>query len=229
MPTKSKNTKKRTMRHKKRAQRGGQFASSCMTNSSEGLGKYMSAQCRGANLHNTNPEAGDLSLAQGAGFLPGLKGGACTAPKAPATFDSYRNEVKQYLGVDGTSKQAGGSYFSINPEEMIGGLPRVDKGDSCCQGAVLGGKFVQGAGTGALCGNQMGGRRRSSKTKRTTKSHGKKKTKQTKKRKGTQRGGQRSMPASFPDAFNAENGNFSPDAQGKDFACRQPFWGAGCR
>ena len=218
------------MRHKKRVyQRGGQFASSCMTNSSEGLGKYMSAQCRGANLHNTNPEAGDLSLAQGAGFLPGLKGGACTPAKGPATFDAYRNEVKHYLGVDGAGKQAGGSYFSINPEEMIGGLARVDKGDSCCQGAVLGGKFVQGAGTGALCGNQMGGRRRSAKK---TKSHGKKKAKlttKTKKRKGSQRGGQRSMPASFPDAFNVENGNFSPDAQGKDFACRQPFWGAGCR
>ncbi|NBV28495.1 hypothetical protein EBS02_05695, partial [bacterium] len=54
-------------------QRGGQ-ASSCIAQPN--LSKYLNSACYQANLHNTNPEAGDLSLAQGSGFLPGLAGGA---------------------------------------------------------------------------------------------------------------------------------------------------------
>ena len=218
-------------------QRGGQ-ASSCIAQPN--LSKYLNSACYQANLHNTNPEAGDLSLAQGAGFLPGLTGGAqhkqeggdCSAPSKPVTFDEYKASVKKYLGVldqfggkkhgrklskrsktQKRSRQAGGTYFSINPEEMIGGLPRVDKGDSCCHGAVLGGKFVQGDSGRAICGNQIGAGARAGK--------------KTKKRSRKQRGG--SEPASFPDAFANENGNFSPDASDKDFSCRQPFWGAKCR
>lgn len=227
-------------------QRGGQ-ASSCIAQPN--LSKYLNSACYQANLHNTNPEAGDLSLAQGAGFLPGLAGGAqhnnhkkeakqtggqCSAPSKPVTFDEYKAGVKKYLGVldqfggkrgkrklskrrktqkKANSRQAGGTYFSINPEEMIGGLPRVDKGDSCCHGAVLGGKFVQGNGGRAICGNQIGA------------GAGAKKTKKRSQKK--QRGG--SEPAAFPDAFANENGNFSPDASDKDFSCRQPFWGSKCR
>ena len=223
-------------------QRGGQ-ASSCITQPN--LRKYLNSSCYQANLHNTNPEAGDLSLAQGAGFLPGLAGGAqhnnhnnhneekkqtggqCSAPSKPVTFDEYKASVKKYLGVldqfggkrgkrklakrskTQKKRQAGGTYFSINPEEMIGGLPRVDKGDSCCHGAVLGGKFVQGDSGRAICGNQIGAGVK------------------TKKRSRKQRGG--SEPAAFPDSFMNENGNFSPDASDKDFSCRQPFWGAKCR
>lgn len=223
----------------KSKQRGGQ-ASSCLPK--QNLGKYLNSACHQANLHNTNPEAGDLSLAQGSGFLPGLSGGAkldnkdtqtggsqCSIPSKPTTFDDYKASIKQYLGVTdqfgGTKKsrktkskkvkqskkQTGGTYFSINPEEMIGGLPRIDKGDSCCHGAVLGGKFVQGNGGRAICGNQIGAGK-------------------TKKRKQKQLRGGSSIPASYPDAFeSAENSNFSPDASDKDFGCRQPFWGAKCR
>jgi len=227
-------------------QRGGQ-ASSCI--SQPNLGKYLNSACYQANLHNTNPEAGDLSLAQGSGFLPGLAGGAqpkastqtggqCSTPSKPVTFDEYKAGVKKYLGVldqfggkkharklskrskTQKKKQAGGTYFSINPEEMIGGLPRVDKGDSCCHGAVLGGKFVQGDSGRAICGNQIGAGEKPAHTKQ----HGA--GKKTKKRSRKQRGG---APASFPDAFMNENGNFSPDASDKDFSCRQPFWGAKCR
>lgn len=235
-------------------QRGG-HASSCIAQSN--LSKYLNSACYQANLHNTNPEAGDLSLAQGYGFLTGLAGGAqhnnhkqeskqtggdCSAPSKPVTFDEYKASVKKYLGVldqfggkkhgrklskhsktQKRSRQAGGTYFSINPEEMIGGLPRVDKGDSCCHGAVLGGKFVQGDSGRAICGNQIGAGAKPAHPIHRGAGAGKK----TKKRSRKQRGG--SEPASFPDAFANENGNFSPDAGDKDFSCRQPFWGAKCR
>jgi hypothetical protein len=225
---KSKTCKRKSCRSR---QRGGQSASSCLAQPN--LSKYLNSACYQANLHNTNPEAGDLSLAQGAGFLPGLSGGAkkaehpkqtggqCTEPGKPLTFAEYKNTVKKYLGVldqfggNKTKKtpQAGGTYFSINPEEMIGGLPRVDKGDSCCHGAILGGKFVQGDSGRAICGNQIGAGSRKTKKRRQSR---------------RMRGGS-SEPASFPDAFVNENGNFSPDASDKDFSCRQPFWGPKCR
>lgn len=243
---KSKSCKRKNAKCQQSKQRGGQ-ASSCIAQPN--LSKYLNTACYQANLHNTNPEAGDLSLAQGSGFLPGLAGGAqakqtggqCSAPSKPVTFDEYKASVKKYLGVldqfggkkhgrklskrsktqkRKISRQSGGTYFSINPEEMIGGLPRVDKGDSCCHGAVLGGKFVQGDSGRAICGNQIGAGEKPAHTKQ----HGGKKTK---KRSRKQRGG--SEPASFPDAFANENGNFSPDASDKDFSCRQPFWGAKCR
>jgi hypothetical protein len=243
---KSKSCRRKSCRRK---QSGGQSASSCVAKPD--LSKYLNAACYQANLHNTNPEAGDLSLAQGAGFLPGLAGGAkmagkpglaggancknnnqtggqCSEPGKPVTFAEYKESVKKYLGVldqfggvkckKGKCKkskkaQAGGTYFSINPEEMIGGLPRVDKGDSCCHGAILGGKFVQGDSGRAISGNQVGAGSRKTKKRRQTR---------------RMRGGS-SEPASFPDAFVNENGNFSPDASDKDFSCRQPFWGPKCR
>jgi hypothetical protein len=261
MPAKQKRTK----------QRGGEYSSSCAASSD--LNKYMASRCSGSNLHNTNPEAGNLNMAQGAGFLPGLRGGRRTATKkaqrggasvanreqqqtggsvcgaavaaanreqqqtggsaAPMTFEQYKDEIRNYLGgslsqfggkakgkksrarkvVKKTIKQKAGSYYSINPEEMIGGLPRVDKGDSCCQGVILGGKFLQGNKAGPVCGQQMGGRR--------------KKTRKASKKQRKQKGGSR--PASFPDAFNTEPGNFSPDAEGLDFSCSQPWWGPKCR
>lgn len=211
MPIKHRRTKRKT-------QRGGSaYASACSSDPS--LGKYMASHCNEANIHNTNPEGSTIALAQGAGFLPGLRGGAMP----PMTFNSYTDAVKGYLGV---KSQSGGSYYSINPEEMIGGLARVDKGDSCCQGAILGGKFVQGSGSAATCGNQMGGARKKSKKS----SKGKKKaSKKTKKRNTVTMRGGGSMPASFPDVFNTAPGNFSPDAKDKDFSCKQPYWGAGCR
>jgi hypothetical protein len=285
---KSKSCKRKSCTQSK--QRGGQ-ASSCIAQPN--LSKYLNSACYQANLHNTNPEAGDLSLAQGSGFLPGLAGGAqptqhklhgdaqptqhklhggaqptqhklhggaqptqhklhgdaqtkqeggqCSSPSKPVTFDEYKASVKKYLGVldqfggkkhgrklskrskTQKKKQAGGTYFSINPEEMIGGLPRVDKGDSCCHGAVLGGKFVQGDSGRAICGNQIGAGAKPAHPIH----HGAGASKKTKKRSRKQRGG--SEPASFPDAFANENGNFSPDASDKDFSCRQPFWGAKCR
>lgn len=233
---KSKSCKRKQSKHCCRTKQSGGQASSCI--SQPNLGKYFNSSCYQANLHNTNPEAGDLSLAQGAGFLPGLAGGAthpketkqtggdCSTQGSPVTFNEYKTSVKKYLGVldqfggkkqkrklpknkSKKKRQSGGTYFSINPEEMIGGLPRVDKGDSCCQGAILGGKFVQGDGGRAVCGNQIGAGR---KTKKSLRKH---------------RGG--SQPASYPDAFVNENGNFSPDASDKDFSCKQPFWGAKCR
>lgn len=166
MPVKGKKLGSRTKTRRYKQHGGNQYTSACSSNSD--LSKYMSAQCRQANLHNTNPEAGDLSLAQGAGFLPGLRGGGggCTDPEGPISFDSYRDKIKKNLGVNNKVMQSGGSYYSVNPEEMIGGLARVDKGDSCCQGAILGGKFVQGRGSGAMCGNQMGGRRLTKKAKK---------------------------------------------------------------
>lgn len=230
-------------------QRGGQASSYI---AQPNLSKYLKSACYQANLHNTNPEAGDLSLAQGSGFLPGLAGGAqpnnnkqeggdCSAPSKPVTFDEYKTSVKKYLGVldqfggkrgkhklskrsnthKKGSRQSGGTYFSINPDEMIGGLPRVDKGDSCCHGAVLGGKFVQGDSGRAICGNQIGaGAKPAHPIHRGAGA-------KTKKRSRKQRGG--SEPVVFPDSFMNENGNFSPDASDKDFSCSQPFWGSKCR
>lgn len=243
--------KKRSLRRK---QKGGQ-APSCL--SKPDVSKYMSS-CHTANIHNTNPEAA-YSLIEGAGAMP-MKGGACTSIPTqgkPMTFSDYllrtSKEISGGAGVasnfDTTTlemeaakadghPQSGGSGFSINPEEMIGGLPGRAKYDSCCQPAVIGGKLVQGQDTQALCGNQMGGKRsskksKSKKTKRSKRNSKNKKRKQTKKkmhkRKRVSKGKKQSggNPAKFP--FSGENSNFDHLAEGKDFAGKQPYWSVDTR
>lgn len=140
-------------------------------------------------------------------------------------------------GGEGSSRdsQLGGSGYSINPENMIGGLPTVDKYDRCCPPAIIGGRLVQSATGQSLCGSQIGagkkksgGKKKSSrKTKRGKKTTKKtaRKTKKTKhgkknKRRARQRGGL----APLDKAFEGEPSNFDHLAEGKDFGARQPNW-----
>jgi len=246
--SKSKSKAKKSMRK----QKGGQ-APSCLSNPD--TAKYMTA-CHTANIHNTNPEA-DYKLISGEGAIPpSMTGGAkCnetpTQPK-PLAFVDYLERTSDLISggagsasnFDTTSLEAemsaasgfpqqGGSGFSINPEEMIGGLPGRSKYDSCCQPAVIDGKLVQGKDTQAICGHQMGG----SANKKGKKSHkgkkGKKgkKSKKTQKRKRSNKRSNRKMkggnPAAYP--FNGEISDYDHLADGKDFAAKQPYWGAEAR
>lgn len=233
----------------RRKQKGGQ-APSCI--SKPDVSKYMSS-CHTANIHNTNPEAA-FSIIEGKENMH-MKGGACNSIPTqgkPMTFSDYLLRTsKEIAGDSGMSSnfnntlleleaaktdgypQSGGSGFSINPEEMIGGLPGRTKYDSCCQPAVIGGKLLQGKDTQSLCGNQMGGKRKSKKTKKTKLKSKHKKHSQTKKRiskrkrvcKGKKQSG--GNPAKYP--FKGENSNFDYLAEGKDFAGKQPYWGVDTR
>lgn len=247
---------KNSLKHKqslKKKQRGGQ-APSCLTKS-DISSKYM-ASCHTANIHNTNPEAA-YSLIEGEGVLPTMKGGSSCTPiptqAKPLTFTDYLLRTsKEISGGSGLSSnfdsnslemekaksdghpQLGGSGFSINPEEMIGGLPGRAKYDSCCQPAVIGGKLVQGKGTDAICGNQMGGKRSSTKkrssSKRNSKSNRAKSTKKrvskskNSKKPNKQSGGK---PSEYP--FKGENSNFDHLADNKDFSGKQPYWSVDTR
>jgi hypothetical protein len=230
----------------KRKQRGGQKQSggqapSCLKGAD--LNKYMSS-CHTANLHN-KIENMNYDLINGTGAMPGSQtgGAACnTTPEgSPMTFTDYLNQTSKYIGgatsnfdtttletemaaADGMP-QSGGSGFSINPEEMIGGLPGRAKYDSCCQPAIVDGKLTQGKDTEAICGHQMGGKRKgrkSSKKVSKVKKGGKRKTakKGRKGKKGSKMTG--GSPGKYP--FEGENSNFSDDATGKDFAGKQPYW-----
>jgi len=246
---------------KNKKQRGGR-APSCLN--APDNSRYMNS-CHTANLHNTNPE-GAFNLLEGEGILPSnpvLSGGASAScspiptQAKPLTFTDYLNRTSLEIsgGAKGVSSnfdttslesekavadgfgQSGGSGFSINPEEMIGGLPGRAKYDSCCQPAIIGGKLTQGKGTGAMCGHQMGGKRSSKgkgkKSKRTSL-----KNKKTKKTSSKEKKGKRTMKrnmkrkqkggvAKFP--FDGENSNYDYLADGKDFAGKQPYWSVDTR
>jgi len=220
----------------------GGMAPSCV--SSPDVKRYMAA-CHTANLHNTNPVA-DYGLIEGSGVLPPKQqGGSCYKPSeqsVPLTFTQYLERTSELIGGNSSNfdtttletdmaksdgfpqqQQTGGSGFSINPEEMIGGLPGRAKYDSCCQPVIMGGKLVQGKDTQALCGHQMGGSKRNnnSRRRRTRKNNRKlKKSKNNKRKTHKQlRGGN---PSKFP--FKGETSNFDDKAEGKDFDGKQPYW-----
>jgi hypothetical protein len=226
----------------KSSQRGG-VAPSCLN--APDTTKYLNS-CYSANLHNTNPEA-SFNLIEGEGILPStpvLSGGGDGCVNLPLqkgvlSFTDYLNRASLEItggGAGGVASnfdttsleaekamldghgQTGGSGFSINPEEMIGGLPGRAKYDSCCQPAIIGGRLTQGKGTGAICGHQMGGKGKKRGNKRNSKTGYKSsKGKRTMKR-NKQMGGVGKYP------FTGENGDFDYLAHGKDFAGKQPYW-----
>jgi hypothetical protein len=227
----------------KSKQRGGQ-APSCLKEVD--TTKYMSS-CHTANLHNKIEDM-NYELINGTGAIPGgqMGGASCntTSEGSAMTFTDYLNQTSKYIGgstsnfdtttletematADGMP-QSGGSGFSINPEEMIGGLPGRAKYDSCCQPALIDGKLTQGKDTEALCGHQMGGKRKGQKGRKGRKTNktskkGRKTNKTSKKgrkyKRGHMKGG---SPAKYP--FNGENSNFDDSPVGKDFKGKQPYW-----
>jgi hypothetical protein len=231
--TSSKSQKKQKKHRRK--QKGGQ-APSCLT--SVDTSKYMNS-CKNANLHN-RIDTMNYDLIEGNGAMPaGQLGGArCTETameKGPLSFTQVLNESEKLIGgnasnfdtttletdvaaADGFPQaQMGGSGFSIIPEEIIGGLPGRAKYDSCCQPVIAGGKLVQGAGSEAMCGHQMGG----SKKKRSAR-----KCKGRRKGKGRRKSLKKNMkggaPGKYP--FKGETSNYDDNAMGKDFAGKQPYW-----
>lgn len=250
-------TKKNTHIKKKNTLKGGKsYASSCLNKPD--VSKYMSS-CYTANLHNTNPEA-DYTLINNS--THNLKGGSsCTNSQPqqnPLTFVDYLKHTNNYISggngntsnfnttsleheIANKTSQAGGSGFSINPEEMIGGLPGRAKYDSCCQPALIDGKLTQGKNTESLCGHQMGGKSKTSKkskkgkkSKTSKKSKKGKKTKTSKKsKKGKKlnylklkkhKGGNVS---NYP--FTGNKSNFDHSAKDKDFSAKQPYWNVNAR
>ena len=248
---KTKNSKfLKTIKNIKQKQSGGR-APSCLNIPDNS--RYMKS-CNTANIHNTNPE-GAFNLLEGDGILPSnpvLNGGAsCTTIPTqgkPLTFTDYLNRTSLEIsgGAKGASSnfdttsletekaaadgcgQSGGSGFSSNPEEMIGGLPGRAKYDSCCQPAIIGGKLTQGKGTEAICGHQMGGKQKNKKQNNSKKGKKGKKSKKGKRTmKRTINNKQKGGVAKFP--FNGENSNYDYLADGKDFASKQPYWSVDTR
>lgn len=234
---KRKNSNKKKTNKKK--QRGGQ-APSCLKQVD--TTKYMSS-CNTANLHNKIEDM-NYELINGTGAIPGgqMGGASCntTSSGSPMTFTDYLNETSKYIGGDTSNfdtttletdiaaadgiPQTGGSGFSINPEEMIGGLPGRAKYDSCCQPAIVDGKLTQGKDTEAICGHQMGGKRKHRKGRKTNKTSkkGRKTNKTSKNRRKTSKTMKGGSPAKYP--FNGENSNFDESVVGKDFKGKQPYW-----
>lgn len=255
----------KSLKTKKNKQQRGGLSPSCLKTPDNS--RYMNT-CNTANIHNTNPE-GAYNLLEGEGVLPQtpvLSGGSsCTnipTQAKPLTFTDYLNRTSIEIsgGAKGNSSnfdttslenekaiadgfgQSGGSGFSINPEEMIGGLPGRAKYDSCCQPAIIGGKLTQGKGTEAICGHQMGGKHKktvnkkqrsllkSKKTKNTKNANTKQKTgKRTMKRnvKRNMKGKQKGGVAKYP--FEGETSNYDYLADGKDFDGKQPYWSVDTR
>jgi hypothetical protein len=237
-------TRKVKKQQKSRQQKGGK-APSCLVKPN--VSKYVDNSCHTANLHNTNPEV-DYSLITDTG----MSGGACPPNVKPMTFKNYLQDVagklggdvdsvskgdleQQMAGVDGhpSGAQAGAGY-STNPEQQISGMPVYDKYDDCCHPASVGGKLVEGGKAGAICGNQMGGKNKKRRThKRNNATKSKSRTQKNKKSKGKrngkkQRGGSR--PADYPnESHSGLNSDFDPSGKGKNFAGKQPFWGAKTR
>jgi hypothetical protein len=244
----SRNSKKRLNKSNKRSksnkQKGG-ISPSCIT--SPNLSKYMQTSCSSVNLHNTNPEA-NYKLINGTGALPNMKGGFKSS--SPLTFTDYLTNVSDEINGGGNTvnsnfdttnletnmakadgfPQSGGSGFSINPEEIIGGLPGRAKYDSCCQPALKNGTLMQGKGTQALCGSQMGGKKKkhkkksrsikNKKHKKTKKAYRKHMAKLKKGKKGkTLKGGN---PAKYP--FNGDDSNFNDNMLTRKFDGKQPLW-----
>lgn len=174
--------RKRTLKKEQNKKlKGGFVAPACV--GSPDVSKF-TQHCPSINLHNTNPEA-NYSLINGEGVLPTpivMKGGSSCTPiqsqPKPLTFTDYLNRAGKEISGGSSSGvssnmdngglemeqvgnfQSGGSGFSINPEEMIGGLPSRSKYDSCCQPAVLGNKLVFGNDGNSICGSQVGGKKR---------------------------------------------------------------------
>jgi hypothetical protein len=251
---KNKRSLKKTLKKRrgKRMHKGGS-APACVN--SPDVSKYMNT-CASVNVHNTNPEA-NYSLIEGNGVLPVstvMKGGSCTPISEqpnPLTFTDYLNRASKEISggssltgvsssldngsleVEQTGKfqsQSGGSGYSINPEEMIGGLPSRTKYDSCCQPALLGNKLVFGNDGNSICGNQVGGKKhktskksmKSNKSKKSMKSMKSMKSKKSKKY--NKKGG---FVSKYP--FEGEDGDFGYLPEGKDFAGKQPYWNVNTR
>lgn len=244
--------------NKYKTQKAG-AAPSCLTNSSIDTSKYLNS-CHTANLHNKNPEgAFNLLEGEGIlPSNPVLKGGQNTSSckqineqLKPLTFTDYLNRTSSeisggcysdtaYLDNDIFEKinnprttkdsQNGGSGFSINPEEMIGGLPGRAKYDSCCQPVIINGKLTQGSSTLSVCGNQMAGsylkksnKQKRRKTKNDNKTHKHKTHKNKTHKNKKQKGGTSSYP------FNGDNSDFDHLPDNKDFSAKQPYWNVNAR
>ena len=238
------NNKHKSNKRKKTLKLKGGNAPSCL--SSPDLTKYTNSSCNNANIHNTTPSA-NYDLINGEGIMPKQFGGSAFTTKEqlqPLTFIDYLKQTSDYIGgynsnfdtssletematadgfPDGKNVQDGGSGFSINPEEMIAGLPVRSKYDSCCQPALINNKLFEGKNTGAICGSQMGGKKtHKRKNKQHLKKKKRKKTLKNKKRK--LKGGQ---PSKFP--FDGLDSDFDYNNKSKDFNAKQPNWNPNSR
>ena len=221
-------TKSKSMKVKK-----GGMAPSCI--SSPNVDKYMSS-CHTANIHNSNPQASlDSKFMNYKDNVPLNQSGGkdkhpanCSCGAKLQTFEDYMNNISKQLG------QRGGAY-SVNPEEMIAGLPVYQKYDDCCPPAVVGGKLKLSNIGEPICNagvNKTGG----SKSKRTNKKNTSKKVKKSKTNKSKKnksrgnksrknmKGGmyRSSKPADFPKSFETEKSNFSDDMKTRVFDETQP-------
>lgn len=236
MPRKTKSkSKSKSMKVKK-----GGMAPSCI--SSPNVDKYM-ASCHTANIHNSNPQASldlDSKFMNYKNSIPLSQSGGkdkypanCSCGAKLQSFEEYMNNISKQLG------QRGGAY-SVNPEEMIAGLPIYQKYDDCCPPAVVGGKLKLSNIGDPICNagvNKTGG----SKSKRTNKKNTSKKVKKSKtnksktnksqknKSKGNKsrknmKGGmyRSSKPADFPKSFETVKSNFSDDMKTRVFDETQP-------
>lgn len=192
---------------------------------------------------------------RGRGYGAPQKGAGCpTSQASPMTFKDYLDIMSVQLGGADTpdpltntssAPQRGGTGYSVNPENMIGGLPTYDKYDRNAPPALIGGKLLQSATGQSLCGSQVGAgksKKSSSSSKvnrarkalrKTKRSNGKgKKAKRTQKKRRTkakrskmtkskrQRGGL----APLSTAHDGEPSDFDYLPEGKDFAASQPNW-----
>ena len=244
MPVKSK-SKSKSMKIKK-----GGMAPSCI--SSPNVDKYMSS-CHTANIQNSNPQASlelDSKFMNYKDNVPLCQSGGqdkhpanCSCGSKLQTFEEYMNKISRQLG------QRGGAY-SVNPEEMIAGLPIYQKYDDCCPPAVIGGKLKLSNIGEPICNsgvNKMGGSKSKRNNKNTSrkikKSKNNNKSKKNKSRGHKSRGHKsrgnksrenkskkkmnggmyrRSKPADFPRSFETEQSNFSDDMKTRVFDETQP-------
>jgi len=159
------------------------------------------------------------------------KGSGCGCGSAKRSLlKNYRKSLSSKIG------QSGGGY-SVNPEQMVAGLPIYQSYDDCCPPAVVKGRLMHGANNGSspVCGSQKGGKgkkmnksmRKNKKSKsmeKNNKSKSMRKNKKTKKsmrktNKGQRGGsvGHRSQPASFPKSFDTPKSNFSANMNERVF------------
>lgn len=230
-----KSKKKMNKMNKSNKKQSGGVAPSCV--GSSGVDRYMN-NCNQANIHNTKLEDVELDAAfkaasvQSGGQLDGVMNPEthpkdCGCGSKIQNFDQYMNNVASQLG------QSGGGY-SVNPEEMIAGLPVYQKYDDCCSPSIVGGKLklssMNSPGT-PMCGSgasQSGGAKKSKKSKKSKSKKSKKSKKsrksKSKKSKRKMKGGmyRRSKPAEYPDSYDTEEGNFSDDMTKRVFDETQP-------
>jgi len=199
------------------------------------------ASCGSADRHNLQSGEANLNLINGGGVVPveqtggaDATNGSCPGNAKLLSFKDYTNNVAALLGlppsVPSPSMQMGGGY-SIDPSsEQIGGQPaRVGYSD-CCPPVSLEGRLLAGANSGAVCGQQAGGKRHRKGKKATKKTLKKSKSKTTQKTLNMAQMGGNSVPAAYPAESHAgADGDFSDHGQQLHYDARQPFWDATAR